>query len=95
VAQWIGEAAGLLFEKMADPYAAAVGAYLLLQLKKFDEMRDWAETWRVGSIFCPMAASFEPGSSSISSPRIPIGSASISLWRWIAACRCTPRDCGC
>ena len=31
-----------LFEKMDDPYAAAVGAYLLLRLKKFSEMRDWA-----------------------------------------------------
>jgi hypothetical protein len=42
MAQWIGEAAGLLFGKMEDPYAAAVGAYLLLRLKKFDEMHDWA-----------------------------------------------------
>jgi hypothetical protein len=42
MAQWIGEAAELLFDKMEDPYAAAVGAYLLLRLKKFDEMHDWA-----------------------------------------------------
>lgn len=42
MAQWIDEAAGLLFDKMEDPYAAAVGAYLLLRLKKFDQMHDWA-----------------------------------------------------
>lgn len=42
MAQWIEEAAGLLFDKMEDPYAAAVGAYLLLRLKKFDQMHDWA-----------------------------------------------------
>ena len=40
--QWIEEATGLLFDKMEDPYAAAVGAYLLLRLKKFNQMRDWA-----------------------------------------------------
>jgi len=42
MAQWIDEAAGLLFDKMEDPYAAAVGAYLLLRLKKFNQMHDWA-----------------------------------------------------
>ncbi len=42
MAQWINEAAGFLFDKMDDPYAAAVGAYLLLRLKRFDAMQDWA-----------------------------------------------------
>jgi hypothetical protein len=40
--QWVDEAQVLLFEKMRDPYAAAVGAYLLLRLKRFNEMREWA-----------------------------------------------------
>jgi len=40
---WIHEAKGLLFDKMEDPYAAAVGAYLLLRLKQFERMHDWAQ----------------------------------------------------
>jgi hypothetical protein len=42
MAAWIDGAKELLFYKMDDPYAAAVGAYLLLRLKKFDRMQDWA-----------------------------------------------------
>lgn len=36
-------AESLLSGKAANPYAAAVGAYLLLRLRKFEEMRDWAQ----------------------------------------------------
>lgn len=39
---WIDKAAGLLFDKMEDPYASVVGAYLLARLKKFDQMHEWA-----------------------------------------------------
>jgi hypothetical protein len=39
---WIDQAQDLLFRKIEDPYAAAVGAYLLLRLGRFDEMQDWA-----------------------------------------------------
>lgn len=39
---WADEAEHLLMSKMSDPYAAAVGAYLLLKLHRFDSMRDWA-----------------------------------------------------
>ena len=42
MAEWCDEAQDMLMSKMADPYAAAVGGYLLLKLKRFDKMRDWA-----------------------------------------------------
>jgi hypothetical protein len=42
MAEWCDEAQDMLMSKMADPYAAAVGGYLLLKLKRFDRMRDWA-----------------------------------------------------
>ena len=42
MANWADEAEQLLMSKMSDPYAAAVGAYLLLKLHRFDSMRDWA-----------------------------------------------------
>jgi len=41
MAEWCDEAIGMLQSKMADPYAAVVGAYLLLKLKRFSQMRDW------------------------------------------------------
>jgi hypothetical protein len=55
MAQWVGEAAGLLFDKMEDPYAAAVGAYLLLRLKRFNEMHDWARNLASRFDFLPDA----------------------------------------
>lgn len=39
--QWVEEAEGLLEDKRSDPYAAAVGGYLLLRLQRFDAMHDW------------------------------------------------------
>jgi len=48
MASWADEAAEMLDEKQRNPYAAAVGAYLLLRLERFDLMRDWAynlATW--------------------------------------------------
>lgn len=39
--RWASEAEQLLMHKMQDPYAAAVGAYLLLRLQSFDLMHDW------------------------------------------------------
>jgi hypothetical protein len=42
MADWADEAEQLLMSKMSDPYAAAVGSYLLLKLHRFDSMRDWA-----------------------------------------------------
>ncbi len=39
--EWIAESEELLLYKKADPYAAAVGAYLLLRLKRFANLRDW------------------------------------------------------
>lgn len=39
--RWASEAERLLLQKMQDPYAAAVGAYLLLRLENFDLMHDW------------------------------------------------------
>lgn len=41
--EWAGRSEELLFGKMGDPYAAAVGAYLLLKLQRFDLMRTWAK----------------------------------------------------
>jgi hypothetical protein len=42
MAEWTDEARIMLREKMEDPYAACVGAYLLLRLRRFQEMKDWA-----------------------------------------------------
>ncbi len=42
MAEWVEESRDLLRGKMENPYAACVGAYLLLRLGRFDEMRDWA-----------------------------------------------------
>jgi hypothetical protein len=39
---WADRAEQLLFSKMDDPFAAALGAYLLLRLRRFDLMRTWA-----------------------------------------------------
>ncbi|MEZ6063575.1 MAG: hypothetical protein R3C19_24765 [Planctomycetaceae bacterium] len=39
---WIDRAEEMLLHKTRDPNAAAVGAYLLLRLRRFDLMRDWA-----------------------------------------------------
>lgn len=41
MAEWCDEASGMLQSKVADPYAAVVGAYLLLRLKRFSQMHDW------------------------------------------------------
>jgi hypothetical protein len=41
--EWIEEAEELLLYKKNDPYAATVGAYLLLRLKRFDNLHDWAK----------------------------------------------------
>lgn len=40
-AEWVDEALGLLQDRVEDPYAAAVGAYLLLRLRRFSQMRSW------------------------------------------------------
>jgi hypothetical protein len=50
---WIDRAEGLLFEKWTDPYAAAVGAYLLLRLKEFNKMHDWARNLANNFRFLP------------------------------------------
>jgi hypothetical protein len=42
MAAWADEGARMLKEKEGNPYAAAVGAYLLLRLGRYDLMRDWA-----------------------------------------------------
>ena len=39
---WAEKAEGLLFDKMDDPFAAALGAYLLLRLRTFDLMHSRA-----------------------------------------------------
>jgi hypothetical protein len=39
--RWIEEAHDMLEGKMRDPYAAAVGGYLLLKLRRFDLLRNW------------------------------------------------------
>jgi len=42
LAGWVrAESEEYLLHKWKDPYAAAVGAYLLLRLKEFDRLRDW------------------------------------------------------
>lgn len=38
---WVDKAESMLRGKVNDPWAAAVGAYLLLRLRRFDLMRDW------------------------------------------------------
>ena len=42
VAEWCDEAQGMLQAKVEDSYAAAVGAYLLLRLRRLSKMKDWA-----------------------------------------------------
>jgi hypothetical protein len=39
--EWADEAEQLLEGKMQDPYAAAIGAYLLLKLRHFDRLHMW------------------------------------------------------
>ena len=41
MAEWCDEAISMLQSKVSDPYAAVVGAYLLLRLKRFAKMHDW------------------------------------------------------
>lgn len=41
--EWSDKSEELLFGKMEDPYAAAVGGYLLLKLQRYDLMRTWAK----------------------------------------------------
>jgi hypothetical protein len=41
--EWIPSAETMLEKKMNDPHAAAVGAYLLLRLKQFDRLHNWAK----------------------------------------------------
>jgi hypothetical protein len=38
---WAREAEQMLAGKVSDPYSAAVGAYLLLKLKRFEQMHTW------------------------------------------------------
>ncbi len=40
--EWAESAERMLMAKMADPWAATVGAYLLFRLGRFDLMHDWA-----------------------------------------------------
>jgi hypothetical protein len=40
---WADKAEEMLYGKMDDPFAATLGAYLLLRLRKFDLMRGWAK----------------------------------------------------
>ncbi len=42
MAPWADRAEELLFGKMDDPFAASLGAYLLLRLRRFELMRSWA-----------------------------------------------------
>jgi hypothetical protein len=39
---WIERAADLLRDKIEDPYGAAVGGYLLLRLRRYEQMHNWA-----------------------------------------------------
>lgn len=39
--EWIDEMEDMLFHKVEDPYAAAIGSYLLLRLGRYDRMHDW------------------------------------------------------
>ncbi len=43
MAVWAEQAEDRLQSKMRDPYAAAVAAYLLLRLERYDLMHDWAK----------------------------------------------------
>jgi hypothetical protein len=38
---WAGKAEDLLKDKMEDPFAAAIGAYLLLRMRRIDLLHDW------------------------------------------------------
>lgn len=40
---WVRQAKDLLAGKVADPYAATVGAYLLLKLRQFDLLHEWVK----------------------------------------------------
>jgi hypothetical protein len=42
MSSWADTAEQLLFGKMDDPFAATIGAYLLLRIRQFDLMRTWA-----------------------------------------------------
>jgi hypothetical protein len=42
MAEWAAQARELLQEKRRNPFSAAAGAYLLLRLRDFDRMKDWA-----------------------------------------------------
>lgn len=43
MAEWADQAEQNLQSKVRDPFAAAVGAYLLLRLERYDSMRTWAK----------------------------------------------------
>ncbi len=43
MADWVEEAEAMLMDKRQDAYAAAVGAYLLLRLRQFPRLHDWAK----------------------------------------------------
>lgn len=43
MSDWVDSAQAMLFGKMGDPYAATVGAYLLLRLRDFEHMHNWAK----------------------------------------------------
>ena len=49
--EWIEEAEEMLLYKKNDPYAAAVGAYLLLRLKDFSHLHNWAKNLADGFEF--------------------------------------------
>lgn len=51
--EWVDEAEELLLAKKNDPYAATVGAYLLLRLKRFDNLHSWAKNLADGFSFLP------------------------------------------
>src|SRR5262249_36502120 len=40
---WADQAEHRLMDRMADPFSATVGAYLLLRLEQYDLMRNWAK----------------------------------------------------
>ena len=51
--EWVDEAEELLLSKKNDPYAATVGAYLLLRLKRFANLHSWAKNLADGFPFLP------------------------------------------
>lgn len=51
--EWIDEAEELLLSKKRDPYAAAVGAYLLLRMRHFGNLHDWAKNLADWFAFMP------------------------------------------